>query len=471
MTNPIIKRFYLSIEGTLVSPLTAGSGLDEETDNDLVLDAEGRPYLPGSSIAGAFRHYLLASFDHEEEIKALFGTDGGYRSRLYCNHVRFTASEAGSGNAAAISRRDGVKLDRFKTAVDQARYTVQTIDSGTACRIRLEWLVRENDRGREEVEEALICALIDALAEGTLTLGAKANRGYGRLRVESVRLKSFRHIGTGGQESSMAWLDWDWDRFDKQLIWERGHSVLRSNSGRQALERLTIWHELRVKLGVAQTLMIREYIVDSVKEDYGQLLGELDGMRQAVIPGTSWAGAIRRQLTFLLEEILASTELAAEAMRELFGPRSDEEQWGNTLQSLTASRLRVEESIVTGGVSLPTTRTAIDRFTGGVVSGALFTTRPWAGGTTELIIRWRESALPTLAEPSCEAICGLLIWAIRDMENGLLSIGGESGIGRGILSRQGPILLDREPLDGREATCGAEALRWLRESFERRAGE
>ena len=39
-------------------------------------------------------------------------------------------------------------------------------------------------------------------------------------------------------------------------------------------------------------------------------------------------------------------------------------------------------------------------------------------------------------------ILGLLLLAVKDLQNGLLAVGGQTAIGRGIFEKQGPIVID-----------------------------
>ena len=51
----VIKRLVFYIQIQLESPLNVASGEDEWTDADILLDFDGNPFVPGSSLAGAMR--------------------------------------------------------------------------------------------------------------------------------------------------------------------------------------------------------------------------------------------------------------------------------------------------------------------------------------------------------------------------------------------------------------------------------
>ena len=80
-------------------------------------------------------------------------------------------------------------------------------------------------------------------------------------------------------------------------------------------------------------------------------------------------------------------------------------------QELHASGLIFEETVIDGGHGLPAARIAVDRFTGGTVQGALYEEIPWTGGEIILPIRWRKNGL-NLTD---DEICGLLLWAVKDL--------------------------------------------------------
>jgi CRISPR/Cas system CSM-associated protein Csm3 (group 7 of RAMP superfamily) len=474
MGNPIAKRWCIFIKGCLASPMRVGSGQKEQTDYDVLCDADGRPFVPGSSLAGAFRHYMEEIFAGEEEreaIQGLFGPrlrDVGLKSRLICHHMTF-------GEDAVLSKRDGVRLDEYKTAVQEAKYDMQFVERGTPFKLRLEWVIRSDkaDTEAEATEEALLCTLIDGLTQGKLTVGAKGRRGFGELAVTGVGVRKFDHRN---KEEIRQWLDWNWNGMEEICeSWQSGISGLISEYRTVDLtERRTCEeYELCVPLKIKHTIMIRHYATDPESEgldaDYVQLK---DGKAYPVIPGTSWAGAIRHHLAALLEELGVEEEDAKKKLNELFGQLSKQRDANRSEASesaLTASRLRFAESVIEGGTDLPTTRTAVDRFTGGARTGALYTSRPWVDGTTKLRVRWRYQRGKD-DDISPDVICGVMIWVIRDLEDGLLAVGGETAIGRGMLDTVGDIELNGKPLENDEQCC-RKALEWCLKPLQKDAGE
>ena len=58
MCNKICKRIYYAIDVQLKSPLCISNGEDYYTDADVLTNGNGEYFVPGTSLAGAFRNYL-----------------------------------------------------------------------------------------------------------------------------------------------------------------------------------------------------------------------------------------------------------------------------------------------------------------------------------------------------------------------------------------------------------------------------
>ena len=88
------------------------------------------------------------------------------------------------------------------------------------------------------------------------------------------------------------------------------------------------------------------------------------------------------------------------------------------------SALCFDETEITGGQSYTLTRNALDRFSAGTSGGALYTSRVQQGGQGVLTIRLRKGAADAF-------LLGLLGAALLDLDRGYLTVGGETGVGRG----------------------------------------
>lgn len=461
--NKICGRLCVEIIGRLASPLSIGSGEQDISDGDVIFNAQGKPLLPGSSLAGALREY--GSIVKGEALAAqLFGTpkDGepgradDRQSRVFFYDTVMEAFETGI--------RDGVKLNEHKTASHMGKYDRQFVERGALLRMRIEIVEREDcfqklERLQDVWERDLqwIRLWLHGFEDGEIRLGAKSRRGFGKIRIEKARIRKF---DMREKESYLEWLDWDWERPDAfegqgcENIWIPGAESKNEDKA---------FHCLEIPLHIPYTLLVRTYPAAFARKgnlpDYSQLTAGGRG-EQAVIPGSSWAGAFRSHIAKIVKELgsLKSWEDAQKKLDPLFGT------WTSTKekkQDLHASRIIFEETLVKGGHGLPTARIAVDRFTGGTVSGALYEGIPWAGGDTLLCMYWKKGG----KELPDKAVLGMLLWAIKDLQSGILSIGGETAVGRGICEPQKGkpgIQKDKKPITEEEITeCMQAAALWV----------
>lgn len=50
-----LKKVYYQLKLSQISPLRIGNGENDISDNDLMCDSRGIPFIPGSSMAGVLR--------------------------------------------------------------------------------------------------------------------------------------------------------------------------------------------------------------------------------------------------------------------------------------------------------------------------------------------------------------------------------------------------------------------------------
>lgn len=397
ITNKVVQRNYIQIKGTLASPLLAGSGIDEKTQMDVTRNHFGAPFMTGSALAGAVRQQLLRFYpENKEQIASLFGATI-FQSRLYVSDMTLDTKDTGI--------RDGVKLQAGnKVAEKMGKFDMEIVESGTPYTMRLEWITRDlADYARDE---QIIKRMLTALKAGHITIGGKSNRGFGKLAIDVVQMKKFDY---SKQKDIQEWLDWSWDAMKEDDNWSDYQVVLTDKM-----------KYFELPLQVAQTLLIRDYRTEE-DIDYGHLTNK----KAPVIPGSTWAGAFRHRLTQILSAYFPndSPELIIE---ELFGTKHDNDK------SSKASRLIFEEAVVEQAKSVNITRNAIDRFSGATINGALFTGQPIADGNITLVIRWQQDD----KKLSDEAIEGMLQWVSNDLTSGLLAIGGETAVGRGVFDAE-----------------------------------
>ena len=96
--------------------------------------------------------------------------------------------------------------------------------------------------------------------------------------------------------------------------------------------------------------------------------------------------------------------------------------------SAKASSIIVEESTISNSKTFRLTRNKIDRFSGGSAESALYSEEIVFNGDTYLTIKVKKE----LNGQDNKYIIGLIALVIKDIANGLVAIGGQTAIGRGL---------------------------------------
>lgn len=127
-------------------------------------------------------------------------------------------------------------------------------------------------------------------------------------------------------------------------------------------------------------------------------------------------GAFRHHMRAMLDEMGGTAQQKAD-VNALFGYSDD-----GVLKKRSA--LAFDETEISGGQAYTLTRNALDRFTAGTASKALYTSCVQQGGQGTLTIRLRRGALDVFQRQ-------LLGAALLDLDRGYLTVGGENSVGRG----------------------------------------
>lgn len=427
----IVRRVVVTGELELTAPTHLGSGEPAEVvDLTLLRDAlDGSPLLPGTSLAGALRGYLLAraagygeteqnatgsrdrsTADATRQIARLFGgqkgDDEGAQSPLIVD-------DAWAAPAPA-EVRDGVKIDpRRRTALDAAKYDLELLPAGTRFPLRFELLLGPGDADTG-VQLSLLALALRGLEEGAIRIGARRTRGYGACRVASWRVVSYDLTTPAGL---LAWLSAEhgWAPLPEGAVrtGKAEAALLAIAPERDARHRFTV----ELNCDVDGALLIRSDAALTTVGDQPDFVHLRNQVGQPILPGTSLAGALRSRALRIVEAVRPGQGQAV--VDQLFGRDLHNGQGDPTM-----SRLLVAEAVIGGGQTIVQSRVSIDRFTGGALDTALFSEAPQFGGEVSLSLELRR--------PEAHEV-GLLLLLIKDLWTGDLIVGGEGSVGRGRL--------------------------------------
>jgi CRISPR/Cas system CSM-associated protein Csm3 (group 7 of RAMP superfamily) len=419
-------RWIITGEMRLETAAHLGGEVDTSVDMAVLRDPkEGVPLLPGTSLAGALRSHLadvLGGYrSHEKkEVSALFGAarsdDEGSQSPLI---VFDSLGSLPDGTALEI--RDGVAIDpALGTAEANKKFDFEVLPAGTRFPARMELIVEKPDQEARLL--GLLIAALDGLGEGDIALGMRRSRGLGAVKVRSW--KALRHDLTTAQ----GWIGWLTSDHVQPIRDEVPGHDSAAKAIRAACPTLTIEpiadqrRRLLVdlELEIAGDLLVRSPATEAGAPDVVHLCSA----GKPVLPGTGLAGALRARALRIARLVRENHGDGDEWVDCLFGPRiqaKDEDPQGG---QATASKLRISESFIEGGEARRQTRIAVDRFTGGVVRGALFDEQVQRGGTLKVRLDLRD---PNDGE------AGLLLLLLKDLLSGDIPVGGAVSVGRGVL--------------------------------------
>lgn len=444
--NRMLKRKVLYVQVRFLSPLNVSSGEREWTDSDVLRDADGRAFVTGSSLAGSMRAYLKK----EKNEPCLMGYAGrdrnggdtGKMSALFISDLTFD-EEPLSGI------RDGVALNAQKTAVSESKYDMEILEAGGKAHFFLELTVREQDDEQEMEQE--IGKIFCGINQGEICLGRKKTRGFGKFKVLSVAERIYTKDNY--LEYADAYKTETWKDSENQL-----EAWIQRSDWKPSMVHVEV--PLRLKGGIS----IRQYAAKKGEPDYMHLtrrekrLVEAKDKRQEkkteiieipVLSGSSLTGAIRHRMEQIIGELKAAgaklPRNSTEIIRITFGYVDGDRA--------CASNVIVHDTDINGAKPLTMVRTGVSRFESAVKTGALYTEKTYVDGTLNVRIDVRKGKHPQ----DEKWILGMMLLVLKDLQNGLLAVGGQTAIGRGIFSKNGDILIDGQT--GMEDQLIAETLK------------
>ena len=389
----MIKTYYL-MRLTQLSPLRISSGEGEHADSDLIMDARGFPYIPGSSLAGVLRAMLPKNVGDR-----LFGT----LTDSPCSIVVSDAVLRCGETDFSVTVRDGVGLDDAGTAEENKKYDFEVLE----CAAPYHAVLEVNDHMPE-----MQLLMQEIAAEDGLRVGGRTTRGYGRMRVE-IRQRKFSF-----PEDLVEWLEWDsfaaasWNECDPVIL-------QASPSDRQTV--------VQAEISIRGSFTVRSFVgEDQLNNTY---LTDRDG--HPVIPGTAWAGVFRHHMRVLARELGFGAD-RLEQIDLLFGMRDGQE-------GFLRSAILFSETVIAGGKPYRWTRVGVDRVTAAPSNGKLFTNEYCEGGTGILTIHLPKDGLAPW-QRQLTACC------LMDLDSGILHFGGEGSVGRGTVE------ITRLTVDGTDRT-------------------
>ncbi len=428
MEAALARKLIINCRLRTESPLLIASGQDDGLTDILILkDKQGRPFIPGTALAGVLRSEIAGIYG-EAAADSLFGridSDDGSQSLLCVSDVVLQSK--------GIVVRDGVAIDEL-TGVGKAgaKFDYEALERGAEGMVLLELSVRKAFLSKRipgfsyqhnlfatkgDCWGELAAALADLLTSG-IRLGAMTSKGYGKVAAaEPARVHDFDF----DQRTAAAnWLQY----LEKGRLPEAFYVA----SGKAVKSAADFY--LAVDCQLQGGLLVRDMDVSEEQKADNIAAVQLKSCDDYVIPGTSWKGVLRHQAYKILLALTHNDVAKVEELQNAcFGYARDGA--GDVRSSGKKSRLLVEETYINKTVLFPKkhSRNRIDRFTGSTVDAALFTDEPvWQQDKGQAPIKLRACM-----KNCTEAEAGLMLLLLKDLWLGSINIGSGKGSGRGVL--------------------------------------
>ena len=391
------------IEGTLIlkSPLLIGDGAGETADNFRDVHAlrnhADKPFIPGTSLCGVLRDWLTHT--KTDAVTEIFGDLDAMQSAIQTDDIELVDFD--------IIARDGVRLDGMTNTVDgDGKFDFEAVERGAHGSLRLVITLRAC-HSVERISKT-VALMLKKMQDG-IRLGALTTKGFGLTTVENLNagFYDFRK-----KADVVAWL------LDKPAA----KKILPSTEETDADQNDFVVDAL---FKFNSSFLVRDYDVSTKKkkssdgEETSIVAVALKSRQDFVIPGTSLKGILRHRA----EYIFAKLGLDSKTLDGLMG--------SSTPDKKIKSRFVVAESYVApeNFCEVEHRRNKIDRFTGGVIQGMLFATKPAYQKNLEPTFKLHFEIRNAVA-----AEAGLALFLLRDLWLGRVALGGEKSVGRGTVN-------------------------------------
>lgn len=404
---------FLSFILRLVEPggvTVPGKGPDEA---QVVLDTgiDGRAQLPGTSLAGALRE-LVRGRRGEDVADDWFGRIApGAEGDAQASRVWVLGSRR--LDDAASQFLSSTRIDRARgAAADNTLRTEEVLPAGSSFEVFLRW----DDAAPGEVED--LAALVAAWRP---LIGRGVSRGRGRCAVEAVRHGRLR---LDDPDDLLCWLTLHGPELAREVLRTRGATAAAPDGGVPA--------DLLFRVPV--TIKGPWHIGNGDKPGPGsrEPIPLLRVAGRPVVPGTAIKGILRSRAEFILRSIglepapCEQIPCGACWTCQVFGYGGGEDA-GSAVVGRRAE-IRIADAVISSPVETTRTHIAIDRFTGGVLDGALYTMEVLEGGTfpVEVDLLAADAGQTRLAE-----IGAVLRLVLEDLHDGIIGMGAGTARGYG----------------------------------------
>ena len=381
----------IALEAELTSRWAIGAiaSADDPVKSPIMVDPRTRhPVIPGSSIAGSLRRHLgdLAEEWLGKEPGEFEDFTGNFErkpGRLALLGSRVEKAETHSAGSTAVDPRRG--------AADG--HTLRQYEWATGSPLSIAF---QHDGAVDKTLVARLCSWHPYL-------GAGRSAGFGETEVSKVHTLT---LDLAKEAELEFWLGPRAEWYDRPAqVGVGSYSSANGGAGKTAWAEVSLEAKEPLAIGDGRSTQHGQQLVRDVIR--------LTPQGAPLIPGQSWRGVFRHRIHTILSAIGAN-----------------DDQCGQIIDGMFGSVDRGRGPLWFGDSPLPDdclqrSHVAIDRFTGGARQGALFKVKAVRPGVNlTLRYRWERGQIPP-------AVANLINHVLRDLHDGLASVGGMGTRGYG----------------------------------------
>lgn len=468
--HPFLDLWRLVLEAK--TPLSIANGRADLVDDVLLATTPaGLPYIPATALAGVLRHALREQEGEGTGAAAaddLFGArasqDTGQASRFKCSHAHIhdARNRVVSDLLAEVSpddpilvplvhqlpvKRQRVRINAHGAAADTGHFERSVVPAGHRFSVELR-IWSDSIEAAQQAKKQLQ-ALLDSPA---LRVGGLTRSGLGQLSVQQC---AHRHIDLRNPKELAFYLDRPTQLNDTKGLQVQKLPASNAPNSPWATFKLNLQAEGALRVGQGYTAWTKHgeaklphaLPYTEVAVLWPSAKGEKAVLEpRIVIPGTALKGAVAHRLAFhdrRLRGAWASAQAVKDALQDHPPATPGLSQWLGSIKASDIDAPSQAGGLIFEDIVIATpgdrevghrTHNSIDRFTGGVRDGLLF--------TEEYLFR---VSLPTrlhLTRAGCWRADAHAWEALRltlsDLVSGRLAIGADSAGGLGYLQGSYP---------------------------------
>lgn len=418
----LIHRYVVT--AVCEQPMHVGSA-DGEREDILRHPTMGQPFIQASGIAGVMADYVQKAYGENTRIDLFGGVKQIEKSEEKENQKNDRRVEVKSKvvvldgrfvtGTVKLEMRTRCSLNGATGSVNKKEVIGSDADSGQlraaeyiGCGSEFNFVVLVYGEGYQKVEE--VFAAINA---GKIYFGGQNTIGFGKVSLKEIRVSAYNMKEEGDRKK---WKEvTDLYQEDGKSETENITKLANELPGKEYC--ITFDAALNTALLIKANMVDEERIIKSLgeMEQMPDFMNIINAKKEYIIPGSSLKGVFRSRM----ETIGKYLDLPKEWLEEIFEQRS---------------KILFEDTVICRDRSYEKKRIHLNKISGSTKYKALFS-ECVTGGRAEISIyidtlRLEQSSEAGLSPKACIA---LLLYVIRDLALGAVTLGSGTSIGRGLV--------------------------------------